>query len=186
MTWDWQLPRHQVLHDNPPLIYSGSLERLDFSEEGDDKGFYVVDIKGKEADPPKFQPVNARQFLTLRFTIQTTEEPNPMTTILSDIARHATKIKDSIVRVEISVPTPGTNIEEREIRKALSEAYYVASINVKAVGAVPRTRLGGVEGLTPLSALRLYLEQKKIPPQEMKRLLEYGEGLIQETLTPEP
>ena len=37
--------KHQVLVDNPPVVYAGSLERLDFSEEGDEKGFYVVEIK---------------------------------------------------------------------------------------------------------------------------------------------
>jgi len=37
--------RHQVLSQNPPVVYSGSLERLDFSEEEDDKGFYLVEIE---------------------------------------------------------------------------------------------------------------------------------------------
>jgi exonuclease SbcD len=36
--------KHQVLNENPPVVYAGSLERLDFGEEKDDKGFYLVDI----------------------------------------------------------------------------------------------------------------------------------------------
>ncbi|GAI26906.1 unnamed protein product, partial [marine sediment metagenome] len=30
--------RHQVLSQEPPVVYAGSLERLDFGDEGDDKG----------------------------------------------------------------------------------------------------------------------------------------------------
>jgi len=37
--------RHQVLAENPPVVYSGSLERLDFSDEDNEKGFYLVDIE---------------------------------------------------------------------------------------------------------------------------------------------
>ena len=43
------LHKRQELSAAPPVIYSGSLERLDFGEEKDDKGFYVIDI---EVRPP--------------------------------------------------------------------------------------------------------------------------------------
>ena len=36
--------RKQVLNENPPMIYSGSLERLEFSDENEEKGFYIIDI----------------------------------------------------------------------------------------------------------------------------------------------
>ena len=36
--------KHQILRDNPTVAYSGSLQRVDFSEEGDPKGFCVVDL----------------------------------------------------------------------------------------------------------------------------------------------
>ena len=34
--------RHQVLQEKPPVVYAGSLERLDFGEAEDEKGFYLV------------------------------------------------------------------------------------------------------------------------------------------------
>ena len=37
--------KHQVLHDNPPVIYSGSVERIDFGEEREDKGFVVAEVE---------------------------------------------------------------------------------------------------------------------------------------------
>jgi exonuclease SbcD len=65
--------RRQVLCENPPVVYSGSLERLDFGDEGDEKGFYEVDITS-EITPRKiryqFHPIDARKFLTLEFEIK--------------------------------------------------------------------------------------------------------------------
>ena len=45
-----------------------------------------------------------------------------------------------------------------------------------------RLRLGKftAEELTPLDALKTYLEAKKVPPERAKVLLEYGEKLIAE------
>ena len=34
----------QVLAESPPVVYSGSMQRVDFSEEKDPKGFYIVDV----------------------------------------------------------------------------------------------------------------------------------------------
>jgi len=170
---------HQVLNQHPPIIYCGSLERLDFSEEGDEKGFYVVDINGKDATF-SFHPVKARHFITLKFTMDA-PQLNPMATILRGISLRAKEVKDAIVRVEISLPTPEAKIEEKEIRRALSEAYFVSSISVQAQGVKPSTRWEGVEGLTTLDALRRYLELRKTPPPWHQKLLEYGERLIEET-----
>jgi len=65
--------RRQVLSENPPVVYSGSLERLDFGDEGDEKGFYEIDIEPGPA-PRKvryqFHPIEARKFLTLEFEIE--------------------------------------------------------------------------------------------------------------------
>ncbi|MEE3167410.1 MAG: exonuclease SbcCD subunit D, partial [Chloroflexota bacterium] len=37
--------KHQILRPDPPMVvYSGSLQRVDFSEEGDEKGFCVIDL----------------------------------------------------------------------------------------------------------------------------------------------
>jgi exonuclease SbcD len=57
--------KHQVLSQNPPVVYAGSLDRIDFGEEKDEKGFILVELCGKRASW-QFVPVHARPFVTVR------------------------------------------------------------------------------------------------------------------------
>ena len=48
--------KHQVVGEHPRMVYAGSLERVDFGEEGDDKGFCVVELdtacrRGRASSP---------------------------------------------------------------------------------------------------------------------------------------
>jgi exonuclease SbcD len=52
--------RQQVLSEAPPVIYAGSLERLDFSDEKEEKGFYVADIN-TDVSPLKMPGCTRRQ-----------------------------------------------------------------------------------------------------------------------------
>ena len=169
--------RHQVLGSGPPVVYSGSLERIDFNEEGQEKGFCVVDInKGGEARF-NFHPVQARPLFTLK--VEAGEE-NPTASVLQEIAKNQDKIRNAIVRLEINLSQPG-KLEVREVLAALREAYYVVppALNIKRE---PRTRLSlgqGVESLTPLEALSAYLEDRKTPAARKEKLLKYAQELLE-------
>jgi len=175
--------KHQVLSDNPPVIYSGSLERLDFSEEEDDKGFYLVEIgsdkeTGERRASFDFHPVTGRRFLTIDINIEP-GDTDPTATVLRAIAEH--EVRDAIVRLNISLPTEvGGQIRDNDIMDVLKEAYYFTI--AKDIKREARLRLGKwtVEEITPLEALKAYLESKKVSPERTKILLEYGEKLIQE------
>jgi DNA repair protein SbcD/Mre11 len=64
----------QVLNESPPVIYSGSLERLDFGDEEDEKGFYLINIDqeaGQKKSTFSFQAIDPRRFFTLSVDIAT-------------------------------------------------------------------------------------------------------------------
>ncbi len=176
--------KHQVLSENPPVVYAGSLERVDFGEENDEKGFYVVEI---EPDPAtgnrhvsfEFHPVNARRFLTINVTIET-QDIDPTATVLRAITGQEEKIRDAVVRLNISLPAPiEGHLSDNDLRDALKEAhYFTISRDIKRE---TRLRLGSrtAEEITPLEALKAYLESKNTSPERTRVLLEYGEKLIQ-------
>ncbi len=170
--------KSQVLCHNPPVVYSGSLERVDFAEEDEEKGFYIVEIERGRASF-EFRPVKARPFLTIRVDIAT-NDTDPTTTVLRAISRRQPGVRDAIVRVQISISEAQEElVRESEIRRALAEAHFVAAIT-KEVERRPRTRLGerGAEGLSAIEALRLYLSSRKTPADRAKIIMEYGERII--------
>lgn len=181
--------RSQVLSYNPPVVYPGSLQRIDFSDEDDVKGFYVVEIEPKKARGERvnldFHPSKARHFLTIKVRIPSHDQ-DPTATIQRAIAQQGAQIKESIVRVQVTIPEHIEGlVQEQEIHRVLREAQHVSI--VKEVERERRTRLSGwsVEGMSPAEALKVYLELKKTPHEQTKVLLEYGEKLIQGTTVKE-
>ncbi len=176
--------RHQVLSENPPVVYSGSLERVDFGEEADEKGFYVADIvpdmaTGQRHTSFAFHPVRGRCFLTISARIEE-NDTDPTATVLRAIAAEQEKVKDAIVRLQISLPgRMEAQLRYGEMKSCLKEAYHF-SIS-KEVRRENRMRLGGwsAEEVTPLDALKMFLETKRVTPTRARTLLEYGERLIQ-------
>jgi DNA repair protein SbcD/Mre11 len=176
--------RRQVLQNNPPVVYSGSLERLDFGDEDDEKGFYVVDIEtddaGKKHTSFEFQPTNGRRFLTIAVTL-TAQDTDPTAIILAEIEKQREQVKDAIVRLELNLPAEIEGyLKNSEIKNALKEAYYFAI--ARDIKRESRPRLGQftVSEITPIDALKIYLEQKKISPERVRELMEYGQRLIEE------
>jgi len=178
--------RHQVLSQNPLVVYAGSLERLDFGEEEDDKGFYLVEIKpdeemGERKVSIDFHQITGRRFLTVNINIEP-QDINPTSMVLEAIAEQQDKIKDAIVRLQISLPAECQGqLRDNNIRNAMKEAHYFTI--TKDIQRETRLRLGKwtAEELTPVEALKKYLETRKdLSRERAKLLLEYGEKLIQE------
>ena len=176
--------KHQVLSESPPTIYAGSMERLDFGEEADNKGFYIVDIQPDQTgDKSKvsyqFQPVEGRRFLTISLTIDA-GDTDPTATVVRVIKTQADRVADAIVRLQLTLPAEVEGqFSDAEVRDALREAHYFTI--AKDIKRETRLRLGkwAAEEITPVEALKAYLEQKKLSPTRTRTLLEYGEKLIQ-------
>ena len=175
--------RHQALSENPPVVYAGSLARLDFGDEADEKGFYLVDIESGKAGGQRqvsfeFHPVEGRRFLTIEAALEA-EDTDPTTTVLGAIAGQEQKLKEAIVRLNITVPSSlEGQLRDGETREALQDAHF-ATVARETVREA-RLRLGQftAEEITPLDALKKYLETKKTTPARAKVLMEYGERLI--------
>ena len=181
--------KHQVLNENPPVVYAGSLERLDFGEENDEKGFYLVEIEpdkegGRRKVALDFHPLDGRRFVTVSVKIEP-EDIEPTATVLRAIAEQEDNIKDAIVRLQVSLSAElEGQLRDSDIRNALREAHYFTI--AKEIRRETRVRLGEggtAEEITPAQALKAYLESKKMPSERAKVLLEYGERLIGEQKT---
>ena len=179
--------KHQILREHPLVVYSGSLQRVDFSEESEEKGFCIVDLdpaapQGQRLTDFQFQKVQARPFVTIDVKIPP-GELDPTDTVLRAIARK--DVADAVVRVRVSLPSEmESHLREPDLREALKPAHYIAAISREVEGA-RRTRLGAeaAEDLQPLQALRLYLESRNTDPQRQEKLLRYAEELIAQEMS---
>lgn len=182
-TWDYvalgHIHRHQALNEggHPPIVYCGSLERIDFGEEREPKGFVIATVRRGNTNW-EFVPVAARRFLTIRADLR--EEVEPLPALLSIIAQH--DVSDSVVRVIVQARAEQEGLlRDAEIRQALGEAYYVASIS-KEIERAYRQRLGGEspEELSPPELLARYLESKDTPPDRVQAILRQAEEIFQD------
>jgi exonuclease SbcD len=175
--------RQQVLSENPPVVYSGSLERVDFGEEKDEKGFYVVDIE-PSAGPDKrrvtfeFHPVKTRRFLTINIDLKA-DDLNPTSSVLRAINEKTDETDNAVVRLNVTMPAElEGQLRDSDLRESLKDThYYTISRDVQRE---TRLRLGDrtAEEIVPLEALKAYLETQNVPEERRKILFEYGKKLI--------
>ena len=176
--------RHQVLSQNPHVAYAGSLQRVDFGEERDDKGFCVVEIdksqpQGSRLKSFEFVKNSARKFVTIDIKLTAGDE-DPTASVIKAIDSH--DLNDAIVRLRVTLPAElEALLLESRIRDALRPAHYVASISKDVVDRI-RTRIqdSNARGLSPKDALRLYFDTRNVPGDRAKVLMQYAEDLISE------
>ncbi len=168
--------KHQVLATRPLTVYAGSIDRLDFGEEHEQKGYVLAEV-ARGAASYRFCPLAVRRFLTVEVVAQ---GEDPLAEVLAAIA--AADVAEAIVRVRIRTTEEKEGlIAEGEVRRALREAHHVASIS-KIVERRTRSRWSGhsLKELTPSEALAAFLRHKGLPPERSRTLQEYGEALIRE------
>ncbi len=179
------LHKRQELSAVPPVIYSGSLERLDFGEEKDDKGFYVIDIDIRDRRKNveyRFHKLDGRRFLTLEKVLQE-GELDPTSSVLKLLADRRDDIAGAIVQLKLKMPeSVAPLLRDAEIKNALKEAYYFAV--AREVERQSRSRLSGEhdEALSPRQALEKYLTMKNVSETRKKELLARAEELLAETV----
>jgi exonuclease SbcD len=184
--WDYVALGHIHKHQNltqgesgvPPVVYAGSLERIDFGEENEPKGFCFAEISRGAAEW-QFVPDRARPFHTIRVDVTTEDDPTPA--VLAAIALRAADLPEAVVRIVVSLTGPQTALlDERAVRKAAEAASHL-DVQLE-VSEETRMRLGseGAESLTPLELLARYLQAKSVSEDRIAELLRAAEELMKE------
>jgi exonuclease SbcD len=180
--WDYvalgHIHKHQDVNAGqyPSVVYSGNLERIDFGEEREAKGFCWVEVKRGEARW-QFVPVQARRFVTIDVDA-TLDGDTPTEAALRAIDR--TPHEDAVVRVRIKLlQSQEALLKPREIEKALKEARFLVGIKKEVLRDV-RSRIGidKAESLTPPELLRQYLISKDTPPNRVDALMDLAKDFL--------
>lgn len=174
--------KHQSLGENPPIVYPGSIERIDFGEEHEDKGCVMVELE-KDRTRWQFHKLHARPFVTIDVDVR--NSPDAQARVALAIEKR--DLQDAVVRVRVEAraeQAPQLRTDEIQQKLLDAGAFHIATIAIE-VERTNRSRLGEansdlLEGLTPRRALELYLQAKQTPPDRLKALMEAAEELFTE------
>ncbi len=170
--------KHQNLnkYNNPPVVYPGSIERVDFSEEKEDKGYVWVELE-KGTVNWDFCPLNVRNFRTIE--VDVTEKDNPQDEILKAISKK--NIQDAVVRLIYKLRSEQVElIEVASIHDALKNAHSY-TIRPETITQKSRSRLpelGVNNTLDPIEALKTYLDNRKDLKDISEEMLQTAQYLL--------
>ncbi len=191
--WDYvalgHIHRHQDLNEGrqPPVVYAGSIERIDFGEEREDKGFCMVEVERGHASY-EFVTLPARPFVSLTLDL-TAEGSSPEEAIRACLAAREREhgpgggLGAAVVRVLCTVRAGRETFDDRPIRQRLDEAgvYYLAGIAREVRGETARSRDSGLtERLRPLDAVLRYIDANPELAGRRERLMEAARDLLRE------
>ena len=169
--------KHQEMNRGaqPPIVYCGSIDRIDFGERSEQKGFVLVDIvKGRAEWKPV--PLETRRFLEIQADAGGAADPTEA--IVAEIARHP--IAGAVVKVSYKVPPDRISlVRTDEIRRALGAAHLVVALSreMPPGEALVRSEVLS-QALTPEKALTTYLSlQPRLAPRT-DELLGYARPLF--------
>jgi exonuclease SbcD len=170
--------RHQNLNpaNDPPVIYPGSIERVDFGEAGEDKGFVLVEVdRGKTAW--RFVALPTRPLLDLHIRLENAD------TVMDDILQRLPRperLKGAIVRLRLSYPAEWeVLVDDTAIRKAMEPTLecQIAKFRLRE----DRSRLGdaaAVQTLGPTELLDRYWKAIEMDENQVVQLRALGTEII--------
>ncbi len=173
--------KHQNLNpsNDPPVVYPGSIERVDFGEEKEDKGYILLEVQPGKVEW-EFCTLPARPFLTIEMDVSESEDP--LEAVLDAIAKR--EIEDKVVRLIYKLRSEQLDlINTNAIDKALQTAHS-HSIRPELISQLARPRLpelGVGNTLNPIEALTTYLNNKEYLQDIRKDLIEAATTLLNET-----
>jgi DNA repair protein SbcD/Mre11 len=144
----------------PPVIYPGSIERVDFGEIEDDRYYVVADVARGETKYEWVQLEGARSFIDRRTVLKSAEN---VTEVLKSALPKPREISGSIIRLTVEYPREWDSlIDEIALRKYTEDAFefhFVKRPQMEARIRLPADQT--VSSLSPIDLLDQYWRATK-------------------------
>lgn len=173
------LHRHQDLNKNGniPIVYPGSIERIDFGEK-EEKGFCLVSISSKGHAEYEFIKGPMRPFIQIEARLN--NESDMTEQLIDEIRKHS--IEGAVLKIVYHMPEgvkDGVNLKELHI--ALSCAHHVASVIPIMSHSTRQLRPAMKIDMDMSTLLDTYFESKQYSKEKKERLIEQALSLYEES-----
>lgn len=165
------LHRYQNLNEggHPAIIYSGSLERIDFGERHEEKGYCLVTIHDKKRTTHDFIKVPIRQFLQIDINLH--ENKSQTEQIIDVVKQH--NFDNAIVKIVYRLPANvADKVDTRVIQNVCENALHLIGIFPIHQLITREQRLAVHEDMNLETVLKLYFTSKQMPSQRIEQLIQ--------------
>lgn len=121
------LHRYQNLNSqgHPAVVYSGSIERVDFGERKEEKGFCLVTIHDKERTEHQFIPTPSRPFIQIEVELHDRQSQTEQ--IIAELRKH--KLQEAVLKIIYHLPRGVTDkVDMVALHNVCTEAHYLVGI----------------------------------------------------------
>jgi len=163
---------------HPPVIYPGSIERVDFNEAQDEKFFVIAEIERGETNFEWRRLENIRPFIDRKLRLTDNERINEQ---LREALSPKEQLKDAIVRLVLEYPRDWEAIiDDRSLRDFAASAFEFHLVKRPEIKG--RTRLPSdqtTSDITHLELLRLYWKNNQLSQKEAEELIKLAKPIIE-------
>jgi exonuclease SbcD len=171
-------PQNLNEDSHPPVIYPGSIERVDFGEAGDEKFFVTVEVEPGQTEVEWRKLEGIRPFVD-RFV--ELDSPKGVTDQLRDALPPEGELRDAVVRLVVEYPREWeSSLDEAAIREYTSETFEFHLVKRPQMETRVRLPEGQIVGsMTALELLDLYWKANHAEPDNVESLQALAAEIIQ-------
>lgn len=169
----------------PPVIYPGSIERVDFGEAREDKFFVIAHLESGQPTRVEWRKLeNIRPFID-RY-LELTSQEGVSHQIRAKLPPPE-KLQGAIVRLTLDYPREWESLIDESIlqpyRDHAFEFHLVKRPQIAARIRLPENQ--GVESLPPLDLLDIYWRMLHLEETERHQLRQLAEGVLAQAIPPD-